>query len=95
MVFTMTCKETKRNVIELLGEGHSSPATERHIEQCNNCGRVLKSLRKTLALLDDWGALPPSPGFLPRLKARIKNERESESKCTWTESFPVVDRLSR
>jgi hypothetical protein len=53
-----------------------------HLEKCGRCRRELEELRATLALLDHWkdpGEAPePSPYFMTRLEARLREEREAE-----------------
>jgi hypothetical protein len=36
----------------------------------------MESFRKTMALLDEWEAPEPSPYFLTRLRAHVKEEKE-------------------
>jgi anti-sigma factor RsiW len=47
-----------------------------HVSQCSACTEELGSMRKTMALLDEWEAPEPSPYFLTRLRAHVKEERE-------------------
>lgn len=78
----MTCEETRRNLVESLGERISDLAVTAHIRKCGACARYLQSLRKTFALLDEWTPPQPSTYFLRRLYARIRREiYKSEWQC--------------
>jgi hypothetical protein len=78
----MNCNEVRENLIELLAPesplaGHQAdPAITAHVHECRACAQELESLRKTMALLDEWEAPEPSPYFLTRLRAHVKEERE-------------------
>jgi hypothetical protein len=71
----MNCKDVKENLIELLAEDPADPAMTAHVRECGACAQELDSLRKTMALLDEWEAPEPSPYFLTRLQAHVKEER--------------------
>ena len=78
----MNCSDVRENLIELLSEessasGHAADAeVAAHVRQCAGCARELESLRQTMALLDEWEAPEPSPYFLTRMRAHVKEERE-------------------
>jgi anti-sigma factor RsiW len=78
----MNCNEVRENLIELLTPesplaGHQAdPAVTAHVRACNACAQELESLRKTMALLDEWEVPEPSPYFLTRLRAHVREERE-------------------
>ena len=78
----MNCNEVRENLIELLAPesplaGHQAdPAVTAHVRACGACAQELESLRKTMALLDEWEAPEPSPYFLTRLRAHVREERE-------------------
>ena len=40
-------------------------------------------MRKTMAVLDEWEAPEPSPYFLTRLRAHVKEEREKAPSANW------------
>jgi anti-sigma factor RsiW len=63
-------------LIELLTDGPADPQVKAHVSQCNACAEELGSMRKTMALLDEWKSPEPSPYFLTRLRAHVKEERE-------------------
>ncbi len=72
----MNCNEVRENLIELLGEGQADPSLAAHVRQCATCTEELESLRKTMALMDEWEAPEPSAYFLTRLRAHVREERE-------------------
>ena len=77
----MNCKDVRENLMELLAEtsplaGHrADPAVTEHVRQCSACAQELESLRKTMSLLDEWKAPEPSPYFLTRLGAHLREEQ--------------------
>jgi len=77
----MNCKDVRENLMELLAEtsplaGHrADPAVTEHVRQCSACAQELESLRKTMSLLDEWKAPEPSPYFLTRLSAHVREEQ--------------------
>jgi anti-sigma factor RsiW len=72
----MNCNDVRENLIELLTDGLADPQVKAHVSQCNACTEELGSMRKTMALLDEWKSPEPSPYFLTRLRAHVKEERE-------------------
>jgi len=72
----MNCNDVRENLIELLTDGLADPQVKAHVSQCSACTEELGSMRKTMALLDEWEAPEPSPYFLTRLRAHVKEERE-------------------
>jgi anti-sigma factor RsiW len=72
----MNCQDVRENLIELLTDGPADPQVTAHLTQCGDCAAELASLRKTSALLDEWEAPEPSPYFLTRLRAHVKEERQ-------------------
>ena len=73
----MNCHDVRENLIELLApsEGQADPALAAHVKGCAACAGELESLRKTSALLDEWEAPEPSPYFLTRLNAHVREEQ--------------------
>ncbi|HXO38936.1 MAG TPA: hypothetical protein VN872_09870 [Candidatus Acidoferrum sp.] len=72
----MNCNDVRENLIELLTDGPADPQVKAHVSQCNACTEELGSMRKIMALLDEWESPEPSPYFLTRLRAHVKEERE-------------------
>ncbi len=63
---------------ELLLDPAAVPAKVReHVEQCERCRGELAELQATMALLDTWESPEPSPYFLTRLDARMREERQA------------------
>jgi len=63
----------------LLLDPDAAPAKVRvHVEQCDHCRGELAELRATMALMDTWKSPEPSPYFLTRLDARMREERQAE-----------------
>lgn len=77
----MNCNEARENLIELMapGPGQAAPGVNAHVDQCKACTQELESLRKTMALLDEWEAPEPSPYFMTRLRAQVREEREKKA----------------
>jgi hypothetical protein len=72
----MNCHEVRENLIEMLTEGPADPAVTAHVQGCSACSEELASLRETMALMDEWEVPEPSPYFLTRLRAHVKEEQE-------------------
>jgi hypothetical protein len=80
----------------LLDRASARPAVHAHVEGCAGCRRRLDELRATMALLDQWEAPEPSPYFLTRLEARLREERATEPQG-WIErlrSYFVYETMS-
>ena len=78
-----------RRLAEMLLEplaGHAavSPGVREHVRECERCGGELKELRATMALLDSWHGPEPSPYFLSRLEARLRQERQEAPAGWWS-----------
>lgn len=74
----MNCKDARENLIELLGQGQADAILATHVKECAGCNSELESLRKTMALLDEWEAPEPSPYFLTRLNAHVREEQSKQ-----------------
>jgi anti-sigma factor RsiW len=72
----MNCNDVRENLIELLTDGPADPQVTAHVRECSACTEELGSMRKTMALMDEWEAPEPSPYFLTRLRAHVKEERQ-------------------
>ena len=79
----MNCNDVRENLIELLTDGPADPQVKTHLSQCTACTEELASMRKTMAVLDEWEAPEPSPYFLTRLRAHVKEEREKAPAAKW------------
>jgi hypothetical protein len=78
-------KQTKTNctgmdekLADMLLNPNAVPAkVQAHVAQCDGCQRELDELKATMNLLDAWEAPEPSPYFMTRLGARMREEREA------------------
>jgi hypothetical protein len=71
-----TAMETK--LADMLLAPSDVPAkVKTHVAECESCSQELQQLRATMALLDTWDAPEPSPYFLTRLDARLREERRA------------------
>jgi hypothetical protein len=76
------CKMTDEKLADLLLDTHldthAVPAkVQAHVAECGDCQRELAKLQATMQLLDTWEAPAPSPYFLTRLGARMREERQA------------------
>jgi hypothetical protein len=70
------CAGNESKLAALLLDAEAAPAEVRaHGEDCESCGKELDELKATMALLDTWESPEPSPFFMTRLEARMKEER--------------------
>jgi anti-sigma factor RsiW len=79
----MNCNDVRENLIELFTDGPADPQVTAHLSQCSACTEEIGSMRKTMALLDEWESPEPSPYFLTRLRAHVKDEREKAPAANW------------
>ena len=79
----MNCNDVRENLIELISGGPADPQVTAHVSQCSQCAAELNSLRDTMTLLDEWEAPEPSPYFLTRMRAHLKEEREKAPVSRW------------
>jgi hypothetical protein len=73
------CAGMDGKLAEMLLEPEKAPAkVQAHMAECDRCRKELAELRATLALLDTWEAPEPSPYFITRLDARLREARQLE-----------------
>ena len=48
-----------------------------HLAECEDCKAKLEELKATMQLMDAWKAPSPSPYFMTRLNARMREERQA------------------
>lgn len=88
----MNCKEMQGRMPDVAA-GFSEPTADesKHLESCLACTEQLKSIRVTMALLDQWRTPEPSRYFDVRLQARLREEM-AKSQAGWIEWFrrPVL-----
>jgi hypothetical protein len=71
----MKCDEIRERMPEVAaGFGELTSDESNHLASCNACTDQLKSMRATMALLDEWQVPEPSPYFDVRLQARLREE---------------------
>jgi hypothetical protein len=74
-----SCTGMESKLADILLDPAAAPAKVRaHVEQCESCQGELAELQATMALLDTWKSPEPSPYFLSRLDARMREERQAE-----------------
>jgi predicted anti-sigma-YlaC factor YlaD len=72
------CTGMDSKLADLLLDPERVPAkVQAHVAECDGCRGVFEELRATMALLDTWTAPEPSPYFLSKLDARMREEREA------------------
>lgn len=59
----------------LLSSRPAAANVQAHLADCEQCQADLNELKATMNLLDDWKAPEPSPYFMTRLGARMREER--------------------
>jgi len=73
------CTGMESRLADLLLDPEKVPAkVQAHVDGCDHCRAELAELRATMALLDTWESPEPSPYFLTRLDARMREERQAE-----------------
>ena len=71
-----TAMETK--LADMLLDPEAAPAkVKSHVAECASCRKELEELRATMGLMETWTAPEPSPYFMTRLNARMREEREA------------------
>ena len=69
-----TAMETK--LADMLLDPEAAPAkVKTHVAECASCRKELDEMRATMAMMDAWAAPEPSPYFMTRLGARMREER--------------------
>lgn len=70
----MQCNEYKEQLFDVV-TGDAGPEVKAHFSSCPNCAAELETMRKTMALLDEWKApRDTSPYFMTRVMARVREE---------------------
>lgn len=88
----MKCDEIRDRMTEVAA-GFSQLTEDEidHLASCNPCTEQLKSMKATMALLDEWQVPEPSPYFDVRLQARLREEM-AKPHAGWMQWFrrPVL-----
>jgi anti-sigma factor RsiW len=70
------CTGMESKLADLLLDPERVPAkVQAHVDACEHCRAELAELRATMSLLDAWPSPEPSPYFLSKLDARMREER--------------------
>jgi len=88
----MNCQEIRERMPEVAaGFGELTAEENKHVESCGSCTEQLKSMRQTMAVLDEWQTPEPSPYFDVRLRARLREEI-AKPQAGWLQWFrrPVL-----
>ena len=76
------CTGMESKLADMLLDPDAVPAkVKAHVAQCEGCSQEFAELAATMSLLDTWEAPEPSPYFMTRLDARMREERQAEPAC--------------
>jgi hypothetical protein len=79
------CGEMDSKLADLLLDPEQVPVkVQAHVDGCESCRAELAELRATMSLLDTWESPEPSPYFLSKLDARMREERAT-APASWLE----------
>jgi anti-sigma factor RsiW len=88
----MNCEKIRERMPDVAaGFGQLTSEEQTHLQSCGACAEQLKSMRATMALLDEWQTPEPSPYFDVRLQARLREEM-AKPQASWLAWFrrPVL-----
>jgi hypothetical protein len=72
------CAGMEEKLANILLDPKAAPAkVQDHVAKCEECQARLDGMKATMNLLDAWEAPEPSPYFMTRLGARMREEREA------------------
>ncbi len=72
------CTEMESKLADLLLDPGAVPAeVHAHVAECDDCRSRVAELQATMNLLDEWKAPEPSPYFMTRMQARMREERQA------------------
>jgi hypothetical protein len=73
------CTGLESKLADLLLDPAAAPArVQSHVADCEGCEAELEALRQTVGLLDAWQVPEPSPYFMTRFAARLREEQQAE-----------------
>jgi hypothetical protein len=72
------CTAMDEKLADMLLDPDAAPAkVKTHVAECESCRRELDEMRATMAMMDAWTTPEPSPYFMTRVNARMREEREA------------------
>jgi hypothetical protein len=72
------CTAVEEKLADMLLDPDAVPAkVKTHVAECASCREELEALRATMGLMDAWTSPEPSPYFMTRLNARMREERQA------------------
>jgi anti-sigma factor RsiW len=75
----LQCSDMDEKLADLLFEPAAVPAeVHQHLTECEHCRRELDELKATMTALEAWQAPEPSPFFVTRVNARVREQRQVE-----------------
>jgi anti-sigma factor RsiW len=81
------CTGMESKLADMLLDPESVPAkVQAHVDACEGCRAELAELRATMSLMDAWESPEPSPYFLSKLDARMREERAT-APASWLEKL--------
>jgi anti-sigma-K factor RskA len=86
------CNEIRERMPDVAAGFNAFTTDEsQHLASCAGCTEQLKSMRATMALMDEWQVPEPSPYFDTRLQARLREEMAKPA-AGWLQWFrrPVL-----
>lgn len=73
------CSEIEDKLADLLFEPATVPAeVHQHLAVCEHCRHELEGVKAAMNAMEAWEAPEPSPFFVTRVKARLREVREAE-----------------
>ncbi len=75
------CKAMRRAMPDLLFEPAAAPMEARqHLAGCDPCRDEYQGLQGTMGLMDGWAAPEPSPYWMARMGARLREEQAAPAR---------------
>jgi hypothetical protein len=87
---TMDCKAIEATMPDLLFDREAAPASARaHLASCETCAGELAAMEHTMHVLGDWQAPEPSPFWMSKMGARLREEQQRPARgwAGFTESI--------
>ncbi len=87
---TFDCGTMESVIPDLLLDRDAAPASARaHLAACDTCAAELSAMERTMQLLGDWQAPEPSPFWMSKMGARLREEQQQPSRgwARFTESL--------